>query len=172
MRFKVLGKQYNSDRCFVCGMLNDAGVKAEFFNCVNEAGEHVVVTRIIPSTKHQSYPNRMHGGVISALLDESIGRAVQVDYPDIWSVTIDLNVKFRKPVPLDRTIYIESKLVELANRYYTGEGRMFCDYDETLATATGKFFRLAYDAVFTADMQGADRLYVTGEVPGFLEITN
>ena len=51
---------------------------------------------------HQGYPGRMHGGVITAILDETIGRAIMIRYGEaIWGVTAELNVRFRKPVPLD-----------------------------------------------------------------------
>jgi len=37
---------------------------------------------------HQGYPNHMHGGMISAVLDETLGRAVQIYDTGIWGVTI------------------------------------------------------------------------------------
>ena len=50
--------------------------------------------------EHQSFPGRMHGGMISAILDEGIGRAIWIYEPSTWGVTTHLNVKYRKPVPL------------------------------------------------------------------------
>ena len=132
-------------------MQNDAGLKAEFYNCESEAGEKVLVTIVRPHEKHQSYPHRMHGGVISALLDESIGRAVQVEHPEIWAVTIDMSIKFRKPVPLDKTIYIESRVTNLTNRAFTGTGRMFTNDGVTLATSEAKYLIMPYQKIFESE---------------------
>jgi len=174
MKYKILGKQNNTDKCFVCGMMNEAGVKAEFYNCQDEQGEKVLLTRITPQDIHQSYPNRMHGGVISALLDESIGRAVQIDNADIWAVTIDLNVKFRKPVSLDTIIWIESKITNLGARAFEGEGKMFLSRDGeqiTLATATAKFFRVSYDDAFPTDKLNPKNWFVVAEdLPEYFEL--
>ena len=155
MKYDVLKKQNNSDMCFVCGMSNSASMKARFYECLKDTdhGEKILLTVIEPKDIHQSYPNRMHGGLISALLDESIGRAVQIDYPDLWAVTIDLNVKFRKPVPLDQTIYVESKITNLTARAYEGEGKIFLRDGTVCATATAKYLIVPFkqavgDAVF------------------------
>lgn len=171
MRYKVTGKQHNTDRCFVCGMLNDAGVKAEFYNCTNDAGEPVLITKIQPKDIHMSYPNRMHGGVISALLDESIGRAVQITNPEIWAVTIDLNVKFRKPVPLDQTIYIESRITSVGTRAFDGEATMFVQHGTPLATATARFLRVPFDEAFKGEKLNDQNWFIVPEkLPTHIDI--
>ena len=118
--------------CFVCGVQNDASTKAEFYLCettppLTEGTEEfkpekVLLTVAHPQEIHQSYPGRMHGGIISALLDEATGRSVETINPDLWAVTIELQVKFRKPVPLDQTVYIESKITKMGKRAFEGEG--------------------------------------------------
>lgn len=140
--------------CFVCGMSNDASMKAMFYECVRQSdNEKVLITIVDPKDIHQSYPNRMHGGLIAALLDEGIGRAVQMDNPDLWAVTIDLNIKYRKPVPLDQTIYVESKITNLGTRAYEGDGKIFLRDGTVCATATAKYLIVPFkgavgDAVF------------------------
>ena len=132
-------------------MLNDAGVKAEFYNCVDEDGKVALITKLDPKPIHQSYPNRMHGGVIGAILDESIGRTIQIEH-EVWGVTIDLSVKYRKPVPLDTVLYVESRITEIANRYFCGVGTMFYMQDGArvvCATGEAKYFNRTYDQVFT-----------------------
>ena len=171
MKYKVFGKQHNTDKCFVCGMLNDSGVKAFFYNCENEDGEKILITKIEPKTIHQSYPNRMHGGVISALLDESIGRAMQMIDPDIWAVTIDLAVKFRSPAPLDQTLYIESWITNIGSRAFEGEGIMRNRHGKVIATATAKYFKISYDQAFpTEKLTDKNWFIVTENLPKFIEI--
>lgn len=171
MKYKIISKQYNTDRCFICGMLNGAGVKAMFYNCEKEDGEKVLLTIIQPQAIHQSYPNRMHGGVISALLDESIGRAVQIDKPDIWAVTIDLAVKFRKPAPLDQTLYIESKVTNIGGRAFEGEGKMFIKGGLLLATSVAKYFIVPFETAFQdVKLTPENWFLVPEDLPEYIEV--
>ena len=93
MELKVTKKQNNSDMCVVCGVYNDASLKSVFYELEND----MIVGITQPKDIHQSYPNRMHGGMISALLDETLGRAAQIGHPDLWAVTGELSVRFKKP---------------------------------------------------------------------------
>ena len=97
MRHRVTGTQNVSRMCMVCGRDNTAGLAARFLELDN--GELLGVFQ--PREEHQGYPGRLHGGVASMLLDETIGRAVSVGNPDSWGVTVELTVRYRRPVPLD-----------------------------------------------------------------------
>ena len=55
----------NSARCFVCGDSNPRGLRMRF----QREGE-LVVARFTPEADHQGYDDRVHGGVLSAVLDE------------------------------------------------------------------------------------------------------
>ena len=63
-------KQPNSRMCFTCGEENPAGVHVRYY----EQEDGSVLARFTGQDHHQGYPNRMHGGVIAAILDETIGR--------------------------------------------------------------------------------------------------
>ena len=63
---KVKQKQANSRMCAICGMDNPFGVKAPFY--VLE--DNRVATLFRYREEHQSYPGRVHGGLITAMLDE------------------------------------------------------------------------------------------------------
>lgn len=66
---KVTKKQFNTRKCFICGMENERGVKAPFY----EMEDKSVVSYVTFDELHQSYPGRVHGGIISAMLDEVAG---------------------------------------------------------------------------------------------------
>ncbi|MCL2228991.1 MAG: PaaI family thioesterase [Firmicutes bacterium] len=171
MKFKVVSKQHNTDMCFICGMNNNTGTKAEFYNCIDPDGNPCLVTKITPREEHQSYPGRMHGGIISALLDEAVGRAVQHTNPEIWGVTIDLAVKFRKPVPLDKTVWIVSRVTNLGLRSFDATGEMFTEYGTTLASVTAKYFKLSQDQVFNGDKLNDKNWFIVPEkLPKYFEL--
>ena len=91
---KVTRKQPNSKMCFVCGLGNNSGLKSQFYEL--ETGELLAIFR--PTTDHQGYPGRLHGGLAATILDETIGRAIVLKHSDnIWGVTLEFSMRLRKP---------------------------------------------------------------------------
>ncbi len=111
-------KQPNSRMCFVCGMENPIGLKAFFY----EDDDGRVIVKFTPREEHQGYPGLMHGGIISALMDEVIGRVVTS--LDIWAVTAKLELKFRKPVPLEEELTIIGEMIRLRSRSFEARGEL------------------------------------------------
>ena len=99
---KVISKQRNSRMCAVCGMDNIYGLQAPFYNM--EDGS--VVSLFQYKDHHQSYPGRVHGGLISAMIDEMGLRGLWAKHLDesLFGVTITLDTKYRKPVPYGVTL--------------------------------------------------------------------
>ena len=118
MKLKVTKKQHNSNDCIVCGMHNHASLKASIY----EVEGDMVVGLITGEECHQSYPHRMHGGIITALLDEIIGRAINIVEPDTFGVTGSLEIKFKKPVPLGKQIKVVGKVTRNTSRLFEAEG--------------------------------------------------
>ena len=138
MKYKVVRKQFNADDCFICGIKNKSGLGAHFYELENK----VVVAIAKGENEHQSYPNRMHGGIISALLDETVGRAISIDEPETWGVTIKLDVTYRKPVPLDEPLYICGWITKNKGLTFKGSGIILANDRKTvLAEAEGTYFK-------------------------------
>jgi len=122
-------------------MENPIGLKAFFY----EDNEGRVICKFTPREEHQGYPGFMHGGVISALMDEAIGRVVTA--LDIWAVTAKLDLKFRKPVPLGEEITVVGELVRLRSRSLEARGELRLA-DGTLAVeGYGLYIRLPDEEV-------------------------
>ena len=137
MQLKVDKIQNNSNMCVVCGLDNPFSLKAHFYQA--EGGVLIGVCQ--PLDVHQSYPNRMHGGMICALLDETIGRAVQIDKPDDWGVTSHLSMKYRKPVPLNKTIYCVGKVIKDSSRAFVAKGFIEDQDGVLLAECEATYFK-------------------------------
>ena len=144
---KVLKKQTNSKMCIICGMDNHAGVKAPFYEMENGS----VISLFNFKDVHQSYPERTHGGLISTMLDEIIGRAIWVLEPEIWGVTMDINVKFRKPVPYDVNLKAYGKIVKNSKRFFTGVGYILDNDDNILAEGVANYLKLPLDKISTEE---------------------
>ncbi len=79
----MVNKQPSSYDCFICGVRNDAGLHADFFERMTDDGVREVEAIFTGRNEHQGYPGRMHGGVITAILDETIGRAINIGETDM-----------------------------------------------------------------------------------------
>jgi acyl-coenzyme A thioesterase PaaI-like protein len=144
---RVLRSQNVSRMCMVCGTENAWGLKARFYEL--DGGELLGVVRPLP--EHQSYPGRLHGGIASALLDETIGRAVGVDDPDAWGVTVELTVRFRKPVPLDGEIRAVGRITKDSSRLFEGTGEIVLPDGSVAVEASGKYLKMPIDRIAEGD---------------------
>jgi len=136
---KVVKKQTNSTMCLICGMNNALGLHASFY----EMEDNTLVSLFTFKDVHQSYPERTHGGMISSLLDELIGRAIWIHEPDVWGVTATIQVKFRKPVPYDIPLKGIAKITENKSRLFKGEGLIQTLDGVVLAEASAVYVKLS-----------------------------
>lgn len=140
---KVLGKQRNSRMCVICGMDNPFGIKAQFYNM--EDGS--VLTPFRFREEHQSYPQRVHGGMIAAMLDELGLRAAWHGGEDIWGVTMSLEVKYRKPVPYDADLFGRGVVEKDFSRFLLVKSEILNAAGEVLADAHVKYIKLAISQI-------------------------
>lgn len=147
MEKKVVRKQYSSKNCLVCGVDNKLGLHTEFYELENN--EVVGIFKTIE--EHQSYPGRVHGGMAAALLDETIGRVINVEEKDTWGVTIDLQVKYRKPVPLCEELKVVGRLTKNSHRSFEGEGEIILEDGTKAVTATARYMKLPTEKIADGD---------------------
>ncbi len=144
MKHKIIRKQHNSKMCFVCGMKNTFGLKAFFYE--TEAKELIAVFK--PTEEHQSYPGRLHGGVASAILDETIGRAILINHEEeVWGVTVEFKTRFIKPIPINEELKVIARITAEGNRIFEGTGELKLSNGETAVTGEGKYIKLPLDKI-------------------------
>jgi acyl-coenzyme A thioesterase PaaI-like protein len=113
-----MAKQPNSRMCFVCGLENDAGLRAKFYT---EAPGKVRVDWTAPDC-YQGYPGHLHGGIAAALLDEAAGRTVLGETALRFFVTLKMSLRYRKPVPIGVPLVIRGEIVRDRGRYVETRG--------------------------------------------------
>ncbi len=138
MKLKVMKKQANSKDCFVCGRENEASLKASFFEMEDGSVVGLATARPI----HQSYPFVVHGGVSTALLDETMGRAIMPLEDEMLGVTVEMCTRFHKPVPYDVPLVIPTRVTDKGGRIYTCEGSIILPDGTVAVTAVGKFYKM------------------------------
>ncbi|MCK4330488.1 PaaI family thioesterase [candidate division WOR-3 bacterium] len=117
--------------CFVCGKDNPIGLRLKVMKI--DGGVRAEFT---PKSLYEGYKGYIHGGIISALLDEVMIWAAKLMGKRVMSA--ELSVRFKRPVPVDKTITIEGKITDVKKRLLYGEACIYNDENTVLATATGK----------------------------------
>lgn len=138
MKYKIKSTQNISRDCMVCGVVNDFGLKTRF----HETEENEVVAVFTPQKVHQSYPDVTHGGITAAILDETIGRAIMPFYDrNTFGVTIELNVKYKRPVPYGVELKAVGRITKDSGRIFEGTGELYLPDGKLAASAEGKYMK-------------------------------
>jgi uncharacterized protein (TIGR00369 family) len=162
MKHAVVRKQPNSKMCLVCGLKNPHGLFTSFYELDN--GD--LVALFTAREEHQSYPGRLHGGIITALLDETIGRAImnRRGEPQVWGVTVEFSTRYLKPVPLDAELRVIGRIVKEEGRYFEGSGEILLPGGEVAAAGTGRYVKLPLEKI--ADFDATEQEWRVVERPG------
>jgi uncharacterized protein (TIGR00369 family) len=145
--------------CLVCGVENVAGLHARFYELgpdgEGEAGGPEgaaaagpeLLGIFTPQQEHQSYPGRLHGGISSAILDETIGRAITILHPGVWGVTAELTIRYRRPVPLDGEIRAVGRITRDTRRLFEGAGEILLADGSVAVEAVGKYVKMDLEEI-------------------------
>ncbi len=134
-------KQPNSQMCFACGLENPIGLKMAFY----QDDEGGVVAKFTPGDEHQGYPGVVHGGIVTALLDEVLGRVAIA--AGRWMVTGRLNIRFRRPISVGETLTIVGEAVSWKKRVLEARGEIRLAGGQVGAEATGTFLEIPAEQV-------------------------
>jgi uncharacterized protein (TIGR00369 family) len=162
-RRRVSAAQNVSRMCLVCGAENVLGLRGRFYELSpreadteaergRAAGERELLGVFTPREEHQSYPGRLHGGIAAAALDETIGRAIIMSHPDTWGVTVELTVRYRQPMSLDRELRVLGRITRDGSRLFEGSGEILFEDGSVAAEAKGKYLKMRLDDITRAGM--------------------
>lgn len=134
---KIVSKHTNSKTCFACGANNPSGLKMEFYDL--EDGS--IAALVTAKSDHMSYPGTLHGGIVATILDEALGRSTFTLEPDTWCVTLEVTVKYKKPVPYDVELRVAARVVEDREKVFICEGEVLLPDDSVAAAARGVYYK-------------------------------
>jgi len=121
--------------CFACGKKNDFGLKLDF-----EIDHQLRRSKTIFLFKkiHQGYANIVHGGIITTILDEAMGRLL-FDL-GILSLTVWLEVRFLHPVMVGDEVFIQGEILKQTRKIINTQSKMrLKNENEIVAQAQAKF---------------------------------
>lgn len=134
---QIVCRHPNAHHCYVCGTQQDEGLHVEFYELKSKR----LLTIYHPVHAHQGYPKVLHGGIAASLLDEGMARVYQIFHQDPWGMTIDLNIRYLKQMPMDETLYVISELTKDRSRMYEVKGYI-TNGKEIYAKATASYIKV------------------------------
>lgn len=166
MKHKIIDKKNNSNNCMVCGIKNQFSLGARFYELDNKEIACTFKTKEF----HQSYPGRLHGGIAAAILDETVGRAIDNIEPGTWAVTVELNVKYKKPIPINADLKAIGRITSNSRKIFEAEGEIILPDGTTAATCWGKYMKMS-DKAMAEEAFSEDEWFVLDETdPTEMEI--
>ncbi|HZP96639.1 MAG TPA: PaaI family thioesterase [Candidatus Limnocylindria bacterium] len=118
--------------CFACGRANPYGLHLDFAVARDRAETRFTATR-----EHSGYDGTVHGGIVTALLDETMGWAIF--HQGIWGVTGRLTVTFRHPVPVGEPLTVTGVVTKDGRRAVETHGEVVSADGTVLAEADALF---------------------------------
>jgi acyl-coenzyme A thioesterase PaaI-like protein len=130
--------------CPVCGDpdVNPAALGVRWFW---DSGRGLAVGSFTPGPMHAGYKGVLHGGILSALLDECLAWACAVA-KGAYCVTGALDLRFMTPARLGDAIDVSARTLASWGRYVRAEAEARTAGGELLARATSTFAALSLEA--------------------------
>jgi acyl-coenzyme A thioesterase PaaI-like protein len=119
--------------CFICGSENPHNVGLRWY--IDDEG--VVSSEFTLTLAQQGPPGYAHGGLSAAVLDEVMGAAVWQTGHTVVVANMDIN--FRKPVPLHQVIKTKGYVVRREGKKVYAQGEIFLPDGTLLVEGTGLF---------------------------------
>ena len=118
--------------CFACGPRNKVGLNLRF-----ERHGATVTTTFCGRQEHQGFPGYLHGGIITALLDEVMSRVSLLE--NRWTMTARMEVRFRRPIPIDQQVTAIGEQAGPNRRLLQARGKVILPDGSVAADAVGTF---------------------------------
>ncbi len=129
-------KLRDNQKCYVCGTENPIGLAVEFE--IN-AEARSIRAKFIPKENHQGYEGIVHGGILSALLDEAMAKlAFSLGTP---AVTAEISVRFESPASPGEELSVSGKLMHETHGLIQAEAKIERG-PLLIAKAKGKLLRI------------------------------
>lgn len=104
------------DMCFACGKDNDSGLHMRF-----DINDERCLAYFTPEPRHQSYPGRMHGGLVAVLLDEVTGNYLLCKEGKP-SYTARIDIRYRQPLVIGEEVICEGSEIQSRGRMHVMKG--------------------------------------------------
>ena len=120
------------ENCVVCGPSNDRGLHVQFTSLADGS----VQASFDCDKAFEGYADKVHGGVISALLDGAMTHCIFAH--GHAGITAELKVRYRHPVVTDHIAVVRGRITRVQLPLYLMEAELLQD-GQVKVVATAKF---------------------------------
>jgi acyl-coenzyme A thioesterase PaaI-like protein len=137
--------------CFVCGLENKFGLRLKFY----QTGPTEVTAHYTVPDQYQGYPGITHGGIVAAMLDEVVGRAIMGTEPSAsrFMYTLRLTIRYRKNVPINVPLRIVGQVEKVKMNSVVSKGAIYGPEGDVLAEAEGVLFDIPEEILAGIDRE-------------------
>jgi uncharacterized protein (TIGR00369 family) len=129
-------------KCFGCSPDNPHGLKMKFYTDDKSIFSWVTIPEHLCG-----WNNLAHGGVISTILDEIMGRSMIYLLKSL-GLTKSMTVEFQKPVFIGHELRVEGNVIEVRNqREAMIQGVIYTREGDICAKSTGTFVLVSADKI-------------------------
>jgi uncharacterized protein (TIGR00369 family) len=167
MEFKEVTEQLkqipglDNHNCFGCSPRNASGLQMEFFS-----SDKSLLSRVTVPDHLCGWSNLVHGGVISAILDEIMSWSAMVQLKKII-LTKSITVDYKHPVYTGKALMVEGKVLEVkGEREALMEGLLYSDEGKLCSRSEGTF------ALFTPEVAVRMGVVKEEDIAQFVQILN
>ena len=129
-------KLETNGNCFVCGKNNPNGLRLSF---EVDKEKQTLKTTFVASPTYQGWDGIVHGGILSALLDEAMANLIyELGYQGI---TASIEIRFKRPAPILKPLLIYGEVTEVSKRLIRAKAHIAQEDGAILATGTSTFMR-------------------------------
>ena len=125
--------------CVGCGQDSIHGL---YLSYIFDTNEITATTWIIAGKSLEGSLGMMHGGYVSLLLDEVMGKVLSG--MGIKAPTANLNIRFKKPTPIGKVLKIHGTLVKIQGRKLFLIGHILDEEGIVLAESEGLFINILH----------------------------
>jgi len=126
-------------KCFICGKENPCGLDVTF----KTDGESIFAT-VRFKGQHIGFENRVHGGIISGILDEAMGWACTIKTKRMY-FTIELKVRFKRAVEPSKEYLVVATHTGEKHGICGAKGELKEKNGKVVATALGSYYPLTLE---------------------------
>ncbi len=120
--------------CFVCGKNNPIGLNITF-----KTDGKIVFVNLKLKKEYCGFKNRVHGGILSTIIDEAMGWACSVKTKRLY-YTIELNIKFKKAALPNEQLIVEAEFIKEKHSICASKGIIKNAKSDILIIASGKYY--------------------------------
>ena len=131
----ILNDNTDYKLCYACGKNNEHGLQLKF-KYINKE----IITNYTAIDIHQGFPNHLHGGIISTILDEVMNRVCLI-YGK-WGMTTNMSIKYLQPITTGTKLKATAKAIRQNRKLLEVSSKIFLPDDSIAIESSAKFIFL------------------------------